>query len=75
MKTLKSCSPYFLLLLPLIYFAIFLHLGSLPFRVWDEAYLSLHTAMMMQDHDYIVTHNLWGSEMSNTKPPLAIWCW
>ncbi|MCW3125329.1 MAG: hypothetical protein JWO03_987 [Bacteroidetes bacterium] len=74
MNTPKRSSPYLLLLLPLIYFAIFLHLDSLPFRLWDESYLAMHTYEMMQTGDPIVVRDFTAPEMSNTKPPLVIWC-
>jgi 4-amino-4-deoxy-L-arabinose transferase-like glycosyltransferase len=74
MNSAKTTYFYIALLIPLIYFAVFLHLDSLPFRVWDEAYLATHTYEMMHDHDYIVTHSFGAPEMSNTKPPFAIWC-
>jgi 4-amino-4-deoxy-L-arabinose transferase-like glycosyltransferase len=74
MKFIREHYVYIAILAVLIYFAVFLHLDSLPFRMWDESYLATHTYEMARNHDYIVTRSFGAPEMSNTKPPLVIWC-
>lgn len=74
MNPFKKTAIYFALLCALIYFPLFLHLDTLPFRLFDESFLALHTYEMMHGHDYIVTHSLGHPEMINTKPPFVIWC-
>lgn len=63
----------FLLLLALLYTPVFMHLDYMPIRVWDESFLGVHTYEMMENGNYIVTYNNGIAEMSNCKPPLAIW--
>jgi 4-amino-4-deoxy-L-arabinose transferase-like glycosyltransferase len=46
----------------------------MPLRPWDEAYLGVHAAEMLRNGNYIVTHSFGMPEMSNTKPPLVVWC-
>lgn len=62
-----------LLLVVIIYFPYFLHLGDLPIRAWDEARLVANASEMMENGDYLVTHFHGQPEMWNTKPPLMIW--
>lgn len=63
-----------LLLAVIIYFPIFLHLDYMPFRMWDESILGANAIDMAHNHNYIVTWFYGGPDMSNCKPPLAIWC-
>lgn len=63
-----------LLLSVIIYFPLFLHLDSLPYRLWDESYLAMHTYEMMHNGNYLVTYSFGVPEMLNTKPPFVIWC-
>jgi 4-amino-4-deoxy-L-arabinose transferase-like glycosyltransferase len=57
----------------LVYFPLFLHLDSLPIRIWDESRLAVNAYEMDKDSDFLVTHYLGRPDMWNTKPPLVIW--
>ena len=70
----KSSAILFVCLLVLIYFPLFLHLDYMPIRMWDESILGTNAIEMGQNHHYIVTYFNGIPEMSNTKPPLVIWC-
>jgi len=61
-------------LLVLIYFPIFLHLTSLPIRMWDESIMGTNAVEMGANHNFIVTYCLGSPDMMNCKPPLMIWC-
>lgn len=62
-----------LLVLLLLYSPLFMHLGDLPIRIWDEARLVSNALEMQKDGDFIVTHYNGQPDMWNTKPPLMIW--
>jgi 4-amino-4-deoxy-L-arabinose transferase-like glycosyltransferase len=62
-----------ILFLLLTYPPIFLHLGSLPIRIWDESRLAINAYEMNKDGDFLVTHFSGMPDMWNTKPPLMIW--
>jgi 4-amino-4-deoxy-L-arabinose transferase-like glycosyltransferase len=64
----------FALLLILVYFPVFLHLDYMPIRIWDESIMGINAVEMNHNHNYIVTYFNDTPEMSNTKPPLLIWC-
>ncbi len=55
------------------YFPFFLHLGSMPIIIWDEARLAINAYEMNLNNNYIVTHFCGEPDMWNTKPPLLIW--
>ncbi len=57
----------------LVYFPVFLHLGNLPIRMWDESVTGVIAHEMAVDHNYIVTH-FFGSANIEFRPPLMIWC-
>lgn len=63
----------YLLLLLLIAFPIFTHLGSLPIRIWDEARQAVSAYEMMNNGNFIVVHFAGEPDMWSTKPPLLIW--
>ncbi len=75
MKKFTFNQKYVLLIvtLALCYFPLFLHLGSLPIRIWDEARLAINAIEMLQNHNFIVTYHEHSPDMWNTKPPLLIW--
>jgi 4-amino-4-deoxy-L-arabinose transferase-like glycosyltransferase len=52
---------------------LFLHLDSLPFRLWDESRLASNAYEMNRNGNLIVTYYDGQPEMWNTKPPLVIW--
>ena len=62
-----------ILLLVLLYFPYFLHLGRLPMQIWDEARLAVNACEMHLNNNFIVTYFDGEPEMWNTKPPLMIW--
>ena len=64
----------FVFLLILVYFPVFLHLEYMPIRMWDESIMGINAIEMRHNHNYIVTYYNGHPEMSNTKPPLMIWC-
>lgn len=68
----KEC-VLIIITLVLCYFPLFLHLGSLPIRIWDEARLAINAIEMLQNHNFIVTYHENSPDMWNTKPPLLIW--
>jgi len=57
----------------LVYFPLFMHLGSLPIIIWDEARLALNAYEMHLNSNFIVTYFDGQPDMWNTKPPLLIW--
>ncbi len=61
------------LFLSLVYFPIFLHLDSLPIRVWDEARLAISAHEMLHNNNYLIPHYNGQPDMWGTKPPLVIW--
>ena len=78
MKTILSFKNWpilvkIVLFILLAYFPIFLHLDTLPVRLWDEARLAINAYEMNKDRDFLVTHYLGNPDMWNTKPPLMIW--
>lgn len=57
---------------------IFMHLGHLPLRVWDEARLAVNAYEMLHNHgapcnSFLVTTYEGVPDLWNTKPPLLIW--
>ena len=64
----------FIALVFLVYFPVFLHLDYMPIRMWDESILGANAIEMGHNHNYLVTYFGGSPEMSNTKPPLMIWC-
>jgi 4-amino-4-deoxy-L-arabinose transferase-like glycosyltransferase len=68
-----SLSAKVVLLVVVIYFPYFLHLGDLPIHAWDEARLVANASEMIENGNYLVTHFHGNPEMWNTKPPLMIW--
>lgn len=62
-----------LLFVVIIYFPLFLHLGNLSIRDWDEARLIANAQEMFANCDFIVTRYNGLPDLWNTKPPLMIW--
>jgi len=71
---LKLKNIKYFLLLVLVMFPMFQHLGSLPIRLWDESRLAVSALEMSQNNNYLVTTFKDAPDMWNTKPPLMIWC-
>ena len=57
----------------LICIPIFGHIGSLPFRFWDESRLAINAYEMNKNGNWIVIYFDGKPDMWNTKPPLMIW--
>lgn len=57
----------------LAYFPLFLHLDTLPLRIWDEARQALNAYDMWKNGNYLVTYFNGEPDMWSTKPPLLIW--
>src|SRR5688500_16348003 len=68
---IKLTGLFFLLLIVSV--PLFLHLDSLPFRLWDESRLASNAYEMHQNGNFIVTYYDGEPEMWSTKPPLMIW--
>lgn len=62
-----------LLFLLVVYCPLFLHLGDMPVRVWDEARLIANTLEMNWNGNFLVTSFEGEPDLWNTKPPLMIW--
>jgi len=62
-----------LILLSVIYYTQFYKLGSLTYRIWDEARLATSAYEMSQTGNLIVPTFEGESDMWSTKPPLMIW--
>jgi hypothetical protein len=69
---LKNGWKYSLLLL-LIYFSLFLHIGGLPLMGWDESRLAIDAYEMYHNGNYLIPAFDKMPDMWNTKPPLMIW--
>jgi 4-amino-4-deoxy-L-arabinose transferase-like glycosyltransferase len=63
----------FIPLLLIIYFPVFLHLGYMPFRMWDESILGVNAIEMGQNHNYLVSYFYGYPDMFKCKPPLMLW--
>lgn len=79
---LKSILPHFqnkterigfVLLLLLMYFPLFGHLGNLTIRIWDEARVTVNAYEMYRNGDWLVTKFMGNPDLWNTKPPLLVW--
>ena len=73
MPTLKNSWKYLLLLL-LLCFPLFLFLGALSIRLWDESRLAINAYEMYHSGNYLIPTFNGEPDMWNTKPPLMIWC-
>jgi len=63
----------YLLILLLIFFPIFQHLGVLAIRMWDESRLAINAYEMYQHGNFLIPMYDGSPDMWNTKPPLMIW--
>ncbi len=72
-KDLKF-SYQLLALIALIYFIIFVKIGSFHMRWWDESMFAVNTYEMIHNGKFFSAYfdNL--PDYCNTKPPLTIWC-
>ena len=72
MTLLKEYWKYLLALI-LICIPIFLFLGDLTIRLWDESRLAMNAYEMYHSGNYLITTFDGKPDMWNTKPPLMIW--
>ncbi len=63
----------YILLAVILYFPLFLHLGHLTIRVWDEGRVSMNSFAMLENKNYLVTYFFTEPDMWNLKPPLLNW--
>ncbi len=57
----------------LCYFPLFLHLGSLSLRLWDESRRGVNALEMAANGHWLVPHFGGAPDMWGTKPPLLVW--
>lgn len=55
------------------YFPLFLHLDTLPARLFDESRQALSALEMLRTGDWLVTRYQGVTDLYNTKPPLLFW--
>ena len=60
-------------MLILIYFPLFMNLGDLAVRWYDESHMAVISYEMTTSHNWIVQHCNGIIDMVNTKPPLMMW--
>lgn len=70
--TQKHIYAFFVLLIISCYI-LFLNLGSLSVRMWDEARNGINAIEMLQNGNLFVTHFDNQPDMWNSKPPFMIW--
>lgn len=63
----------FFIFLLLCSLPIFLHLDTMPLKLWDESRQAVNAIEMLQNGNWLVTHYDGEPDMWNTKPPLLIW--
>jgi 4-amino-4-deoxy-L-arabinose transferase-like glycosyltransferase len=57
----------------IVYGPVFMHLGNLAVRKYDEARLTNNAYQMNKNGNYLVSYYEAEPDMWNTKPPLMIW--
>jgi len=57
----------------LIYFPAFLHLDTMPIRIWDESRLAINAYEMYNNGNYFTSFFEGTPDLWNTKPTLMIW--
>ncbi len=63
------------IIIVLIYFALFHHLGTPPVKIWDESLFAMRAYFMAKTGSYLSNFNYFPgiSEYRNLKPPLGTW--
>lgn len=56
----------------LVGFPVFMHLGNLPIRLWDESRLAINAYEMSKNGNYLISFFKGEPDMWNTKPTLLI---
>jgi len=54
-------------------YPVFVNLGDLSARKWDESRNGINAMEMLYNHNYIVTSFYNAPDMYNSKPPFFIW--
>lgn len=62
-----------IILLALVYFALFLHLDSSPLFLWDEARLAESAFEMLHTQNFLVVTYGYSPDLWSVKPPFMIW--
>lgn len=52
---------------------LFMHMDTLPIRIWDEARQAVSSLEMLDSGNWLVTQYNGAPEMWSTKPPMLIW--
>ncbi|MBK6830171.1 MAG: glycosyltransferase family 39 protein [Flavobacteriales bacterium] len=52
---------------------LFMHLDTLPLRIWDESRQAISAWEMLRGGDWLVAHFYGQPDMWSTKPPMLIW--
>lgn len=74
LRALPSGAKWALALFLLLgYFPLFLHLDTLPARLFDESRQALSALEMLRTGDWLVTRYQGVTDLYNTKPPLLFW--
>src|SRR3954468_544174 len=63
----------FAVLIALCSYPLFVNLGKLSLRMWDESRNAINAYEMLHDHSFFVTHFDGQPDNWNSKPPLMIW--
>ncbi|MDX2002521.1 MAG: glycosyltransferase family 39 protein [Chitinophagales bacterium] len=63
----------YLLVIAIVAVPLFLQLGLLPIRTYDEARLAMNAIEMHESNNWLVTTFDYKPDLWNTKPPLMIW--
>lgn len=62
-----------IILLALVYFALFLHLDGSPLFLWDEARLAESAFEMLHTQNFLAVTYGYTPDLWSVKPPLMIW--
>src|SRR6218665_1336574 len=60
-------------LIALCSYPLFVNLGRLSLRMWDESRNAINALEMLRDHSFFVTHFDGQPDNWNSKPPMMIW--
>jgi hypothetical protein len=63
----------FVLFIGVCAFPLFVNLGSVGARMWDESRNGVNALEMLYNHHFLVTYYNSAPDIVNTKPPLFIW--
>lgn len=63
----------FTFLILLCSYPLFINLGKLSLRMWDESRNAINALEMLHNHNFLVTYFDGQPDMLNTKPPFLTW--